>query len=151
MNKFFAQACTTAFNLTTTRNILLKLAPKASQPSTLAPTPTLPCVPWSPCQLTGLDHFCVQSYDGQLSFFECEVAAFSRFLPSFLIPGPLCYCLQSDSFITCSAAMELECYKYKVLATATGEKSSGETWQQPGTACVGAVTHVGQHSPPCHH
>ncbi|MEW5319020.1 MAG: hypothetical protein WDW38_010196 [Sanguina aurantia] len=74
--------------------------------------------------LQGLDHFCVQSYDGQLSFFECEVAAFSRFLPSFLIPGPLCYCPQSDSFITCSAAMELECYKYKVLATATGEKSS---------------------------
>lgn len=75
---------------------------------------------------TGLDYFCVQSYDGQLSFFECEVAAFSRFLPSFLIPGPLCYCTQSDSFITCSAAMELECYKYKVLATATGEKTSGD-------------------------
>lgn len=74
----------------------------------------------------GLDYFCVQSYDGQLSFFECEVAVFSRFLPSFLIPGPLCYCAQSDSFITCSAAMELECYKYKVLATATGEKTSGD-------------------------
>ncbi|MEW5301465.1 MAG: hypothetical protein WDW36_004324 [Sanguina aurantia] len=80
--------------------------------------------------LQGLDHFCVQSYDGQLSFFECEVAAFSRFLPSFLIPGPLCYCPQSDSFITCSAAMELECYKYKVLATATGEKSSAPTSSQ---------------------
>ena len=73
----------------------------------------------------GVDYLCVQSYDGQLSFFECETLAFSRFLPNYLLPGPLCYCQQSDSFITCNAAFELECYKYKVLAAASGEKQTG--------------------------
>eukprot|EP00967_Tisochrysis_lutea_P128512 scaffold219845_cov19-Tisochrysis_lutea.AAC.1 len=37
--------------------------------------------------LDGIDYICVQSYDGQLSVFECEAFAFSRFLPGFLIPG----------------------------------------------------------------
>lgn len=40
---------------------------------------------------TGADIICVQSYDGQLSFFEGEVPSFSRFLPNFLVPGPICY------------------------------------------------------------
>ena len=35
----------------------------------------------------GLDYLCVQSFDGQLSVFECESFAFARFLPNFLIPG----------------------------------------------------------------
>jgi len=37
------------------------------------------------------DNICVQSYDGQVAFFEGESGTFSRFLPNFLIPGPLCY------------------------------------------------------------
>jgi hypothetical protein len=35
----------------------------------------------------GYDYICVQSYDGQLSVFECESFAFARYLPGFLIPG----------------------------------------------------------------
>ncbi|GMH42672.1 hypothetical protein BSKO_10591 [Bryopsis sp. KO-2023] len=74
--------------------------------------------------ISGADFICVQSYDGQLSFFEQESEAFSRYLPGFLVPGPLCYCQPTDSFITCNAAFELECYKYQVLAAATGEKAT---------------------------
>ena len=47
-----------------------------------------------PSPPAGLDYLCVQSYDGQLLIFECESFAFARFLPSFLVPGPLCYCGQ---------------------------------------------------------
>ena len=39
---------------------------------------------------SGADAVCVQSYDGQLSFFEGGAAGFSRPLPNFRIPGPLC-------------------------------------------------------------
>ncbi len=78
--------------------------------------------PW-PLLNSGADYICVQSYDGQLSFFEQEAFAFSRFLPNFLVPGPLAFCDASDCFITCNAAFELESYKYKVLAAASGEKA----------------------------
>ena len=49
--------------------------------------------------------------------YECESLAFARFLPNFLVPGPIAYCEQSDSFVTCSSAFELESYKYKVSLT----------------------------------
>lgn len=38
------------------------------------------------------------------------------------LAGPLAYIEQSDSFLTCNSAFELECYKYKTLAAASGEK-----------------------------
>ncbi|KAG2488148.1 hypothetical protein HYH03_013291 [Edaphochlamys debaryana] len=72
----------------------------------------------------GCDYLCVQSYDGQLYFLEAEALAFTRYLPNFLVPGPLAYVDVSDTFVTCTAAMELEAYKYKVVAAASGEKSS---------------------------
>ncbi|KAJ9513997.1 hypothetical protein QJQ45_021078 [Haematococcus lacustris] len=86
----------------------------------------------------GQDYICVQSYDGQLSFYECESFAFARYLPSFLIPGPLAYVAASDSFVTCSAGFELECYKYKSLAAASGEK------QAEGKPVGGANLQVGK-------
>ena len=49
-----------------------------------------------------------------------------RYLPSFLVPGPLAYVEASDSFVTCTAALELEAYKYKVIAAASSEKAPGE-------------------------
>lgn len=45
--------------------------------------------------------------------------------------APLAYVEQSDSFITCSAGFELECYKYKTLAAASGDK------QEPGKQGAG--------------
>ena len=66
--------------------------------------------------------------DGQLSFYEREKLAFSRFLPQFLLPGPLCYCQALDYLITCSSAFEVECYKYQTLAAAqaAAEKNTGD-------------------------
>jgi Bardet-Biedl syndrome 9 protein len=71
----------------------------------------------------------VQSYDGQLTFFEQEALAFSRFLPNFLLPGPLAYAAASDSFITSTAGLELVAYKYSNLAAASANK---EQQQQQG-------------------
>lgn len=74
----------------------------------------------------GSDFICVQSYDGQLSVYHNETMVFSRFLPNFLVPGPLAYCVQSDSILTCNSAFELESYKFSVLAAAAAEKSLRE-------------------------
>lgn len=70
--------------------------------------------------------------DGQLSFYEREALTFSRFLPQFLLPGPLCYSSAMDCFITCSSALEIQCYKYQTLvaAQAAAEKGTGKhDWQ----------------------
>ena len=68
--------------------------------------------------LAGVKHICVQSMDGQMAFFEQEALIFARFLPDFLLPGPLCYCPTLDAFITCNSALEVVCYKYQTLAAA---------------------------------
>ena len=63
------------------------------------------------CFDSGKDFICVQSMDGMLSFFEQESFAFGRFLPGFLLPGPLAYVAKTDSFITCSTAKQVESYR----------------------------------------
>ncbi|XP_071490439.1 protein PTHB1-like [Diadema antillarum] len=75
----------------------------------------------------GKDFVCVQSMDGTVSFFEQESFAFSRFLPGFLLPGPLAYVPRTDSFITVSSAWQVESYKYQVLAVATDAKTKEES------------------------
>lgn len=76
----------------------------------------------------GVDHLCVQSMDGQLTVYEHESLAFSRFLHNFLLPGPLCYADAMDSFITCNSSFEVESYKYQVLASSSG----AEVKMEPG-------------------
>lgn len=61
---------------------------------------------------SGKDFMCVQSTDGMLSFFEQESFAFGRFLPGFLLPGPLTYVAKTDSFLTVSSSLLVESYKY---------------------------------------
>ncbi|XP_066263410.1 protein PTHB1-like [Branchiostoma lanceolatum] len=75
----------------------------------------------------GKDFLCIQSMDGTLSIFEQESFAFSRFLPGFLLPGPLKYITRTDSFITVSALRQVESYKYQVLAVATDSNSKEES------------------------
>uniref|UniRef100_H2XR31 Protein PTHB1-like n=1 Tax=Ciona intestinalis TaxID=7719 RepID=H2XR31_CIOIN len=65
------------------------------------------------------DYICVQSIDGSLSLFESESFIFTRFLPGFLLPGPLVFNPRTDSFVTISSANFLESYSYQVLAVAT--------------------------------
>ena len=69
-----------------------------------------------------LEQLCVQSMDGQLKIFEQETLAFARYLPGFLLPGPLAYDPRLDAFITCSSTFELECYSHAALAAAAAEK-----------------------------
>lgn len=54
---------------------------------------------------------CIQSMDGMLMFFEQDSYSFGRFLPGFLLPGPLVYNTRTDSFLTVSSARQLESYK----------------------------------------
>ena len=57
------------------------------------------------------DYICVQSIDGTLNLFENESFSFSRFLPGFLLPGPMAYVGKTDSFVTVSASYQLESYR----------------------------------------
>ncbi|XP_070570389.1 protein PTHB1-like isoform X2 [Ptychodera flava] len=75
----------------------------------------------------GKDFICIQSMDGTVSVFEQESFAFSRFLPGFLIPGPLKYIQRTDSFVTVSSSRQVELYKYQVLAVATDSDAKAES------------------------
>ena len=59
----------------------------------------------------GKDYICIQSFDGQLSFFEQDHFTFQRFLSTSLVPGPLTYSKSMDSFVTFNSSMEVEAYK----------------------------------------
>ena len=63
------------------------------------------------CQYVGADYICVQSMDGQLSFFVHESFAFAVFLPDFLTPGPLCYLPRTDCIITANSSRQLQCFQ----------------------------------------
>ncbi|XP_033097653.1 protein PTHB1-like [Anneissia japonica] len=67
----------------------------------------------------GKEFLCVQSMDGTVSFFEQESFSFSRFLPGFLLPGPIKYMQRTDSFVTISSSWQVESYRYQVLAVAS--------------------------------
>ncbi|EMP31554.1 Protein PTHB1 [Chelonia mydas] len=70
----------------------------------------------------GRDLICIQSMDGMLMLFEQESYAFGRFLPGFLLPGPLTYSSRTDSFITVSSCQQVE--SYNLLPTVgEGEKT----------------------------
>ncbi|XP_047455587.1 protein PTHB1 isoform X2 [Mugil cephalus] len=73
--------------------------------------------------VTGHHSLCIQSMDGMLMFFEQDSYSFGRFLPGFLLPGPLTYNPRTDSFLTVSSARQLESYKYETLAVATDAES----------------------------
>jgi len=74
------------------------------------------------------DHICLQTMDGQLSFFEQEKHLFSRFLSNpqagteehFLLPGPLCYNSSQDSFITSTSTFEVQAYRYSTFTSSSG-------------------------------
>jgi Bardet-Biedl syndrome 9 protein len=59
----------------------------------------------------------VQSLDGKLQFFEQSAQAFIRQLSDCLIPHPIVYFPQLDSFMVANYSCHIECYRYQVLAT----------------------------------
>jgi|AntAceMinimDraft_5_1070358.scaffolds.fasta_scaffold30221_2 Bardet-Biedl syndrome 9 protein len=86
------------------------------------------------------DIICVQSMDGQLCVFEQETLAFARYLPNFLIPGPLAYCRQMDALLTCNSCFEVECYKYQVLASSSADRlRDGERSESGGLTATKKV------------
>lgn len=59
----------------------------------------------------GRDFICIQSLDGTISFLEQETFALNQSLPCFLLPSPITYVPQSDSFIVLNASWCLESYR----------------------------------------
>lgn len=55
--------------------------------------------------------------------FEQDAHAFTRRLGTPLLPGPLCYVARTDSFVTATSEMCIECYKYQALAASQAESS----------------------------
>ena len=58
--------------------------------------------------------------------FEQEAHTFSRFLPGFLVPGPLVYVERTDSFIVANSSYGLDSFKYQSLAVATDYKNESQ-------------------------
>jgi Bardet-Biedl syndrome 9 protein len=64
--------------------------------------------------------------------YEQDCLAFSRFLPNFLLPGPLCYVGKIDAFVTCNSQMDVECYRYQTLASSSGGQKKDGASQDAG-------------------
>lgn len=67
------------------------------------------------------DLVCVQSMDGLLSFFDDRAFLFARFLPLFLVPGPLTYVRDTDSFVTVNSSFELMSIKFQAIASSDSQ------------------------------
>ncbi|EGD77754.1 hypothetical protein PTSG_08843 [Salpingoeca rosetta] len=78
------------------------------------------------------DVICVQSMDGALSFYNHGRLGLVRFVPDFLVPGPLCYLQHADAIITSSATWAVCSYKFLVLASAgeAAAQRSGDSSQR---------------------
>ncbi|RLN65427.1 hypothetical protein BBJ28_00019046, partial [Nothophytophthora sp. Chile5] len=68
------------------------------------------------------DHLCVQSLDGRLQFFEQDRFAFLQPLNNNFLPGALCYAPGMDAVLAATSDLQLECYRYQVLASASLKK-----------------------------
>ncbi|TYZ58292.1 hypothetical protein PybrP1_003778 [[Pythium] brassicae (nom. inval.)] len=65
------------------------------------------------------DHLCVQSLDGRLQFFEQDRFAFLLPLTNSFVPGAVCYAPGMDAVVAATSDLQLECYRYQVLASAS--------------------------------
>ena len=59
----------------------------------------------------GRDFLCSYALDGTLTFFEQETLVHETQLPSFLLPAPMVYVPETDSFATFSAEWNIESYR----------------------------------------
>jgi Bardet-Biedl syndrome 9 protein len=65
--------------------------------------------------------------DGRLEFFEQDQHAFTQEVPNCLVPGPICYVDKLDAFITANSQMEVVCYKYQMLGSASQGKNRSQS------------------------
>ncbi|XP_065213240.1 protein PTHB1 [Planococcus citri] len=75
----------------------------------------------------GRDFICSCALDGTLTFFEQETLVHETRLPSFLLPNPIVYVPEFDSFVTFSADWCIESYRYQDLVN-TSRKKIVPTW-----------------------
>jgi Bardet-Biedl syndrome 9 protein len=82
----------------------------------------------------GKDYIAVQSLDGELTIIEQEHIAFSKFLPNFLVPGPIQYCAYPvDGFVTVNSEMQCQCFKYSALSSSSsGQIAAAEDKDKEG-------------------
>lgn len=78
------------------------------------------------------DHLCVQSLDGRLQFFEQDRVAFIQPLNQNLVPGALCYAPGMDAVIAETSDLQIECYRYQVLAQASMKKRNNKLDDEDG-------------------
>ena len=53
--------------------------------------------------------------DGMLQFYSQESLLFERFIPGFLLPGPMIYVPCNDSIVIAAATGSVECFKIAYL------------------------------------
>ena len=72
------------------------------------------------------ERICVQSIDGELTFLEGNTVLYVRHSKEGLVPGPLIYVPEVDSFFTVDANMELQCIPFHVIVMCEmGVEASG--------------------------
>lgn len=87
------------------------------------------------------DHLCVQSLDGRLQFFEQDRFAFIQPLNSSFVPGAVCYAPGMDAIVAATSDLQVECYRYQVLASASLKKKKANALdvdEHPEAAGAGA-------------
>lgn len=58
------------------------------------------------------DMICIVGLDGSLSFFDQDTFLFLYIFQDVLIPGPVCYIENCDSFVICKSTWVLEIYRW---------------------------------------
>uniref|UniRef100_A0A5S6QE97 Protein PTHB1 n=1 Tax=Trichuris muris TaxID=70415 RepID=A0A5S6QE97_TRIMR len=72
------------------------------------------------------DFICVQSLDGVIYLLEQEVNIYSHYLPSFLLPGPMCYSKTMGIFVTFNSAWQVQSFKYDRLLLNASRKEDAD-------------------------
>jgi hypothetical protein len=80
-----------------------------------------------------VDHICVQSMDGQLSFFEQDRHSFTRQLDAVLLPGPIAYVSRIDCIVTVDCTLYARAYRYSALM------STADSLAMPGAVAAAAA------------
>lgn len=57
------------------------------------------------------DFICIQALDGSLSFFDQKTFLFMYIFNDVIIPGPICYIANSDSFVICKSTWVIEIHR----------------------------------------
>lgn len=57
------------------------------------------------------DFICIQGLDGSLSFFDQDTFIFMCIFNDIIVPAPVCYIANCDSFVICKSTWVLEIYR----------------------------------------